>query len=473
MSADSIIVIYSICGALALFIVCVLVFFCVCRRRVPWFGRRPIIPQLHVVSVPTEGVYPSPLIVQLTALQPNVDILVRIVRQDEPFPPPTSAPAAEQLAVSGFLLYRDELVFDYPGTYYVMTHTISDSKKLSELQQFCFIVTGAVSFSSHLAPPRIIPSAGEVTTSTRIQLLPNERNANNLQALTFRYSIDGSFPYIPYVGPFFLPLEKNQNQAVVTVSAIAVDGKETSSVERAALTVFPARSAYFDPSIPAPTAKLMSSGSRLYFEDCGIPNTRVVYQLDYLNERRHKDRSSNNTKNSNSYSYNRGEMIDIAKDVARIVAWTVDERNEKLRSQPAVYDASRQVMSYPSDLLVSGVAGGMAPPLPPPVMCVACSDFAVTFDEPPAKGEILYTLNNAEPDVDDDIGTFRYRPSQPLSIGQGEYKQLFVTARTYIRDDGMIDEGGGDAMVSSGGLSTEFRRTYRFGNRFYRGFFFS
>jgi hypothetical protein len=401
MGADIIVIIYSICAAVAVLTFIAVIFFCVCRRRVSWFGHhRHNIPQLHVLSVPSEGIYPRPLVVQLTALHPNVDILLRIVRQEDPHPPPAANPA--EVSVSGFLLYRDELVFDWPGTYYVMTHTISDDKKLSELQQFCFIVTGAVALSNVLEPPRIVPGTGEVTTFTRIQLLPGRDHnvrvlpdgscagSDSPQGVTYRYSIDGSFPFILYTGPFLIPLEKNQNQADILVSAVAVDGREMSAVATAALTIFPARSSFFDPTIPAPSAKLLSSGSKLYFEDLpqGVSHAGIVYAMEFLSERRHSERirvasSSSRYPAAKTVLYRRGEMIDVAKDVARIVAWTVDLRNDTNRSMPAVYDAAKQSMTYPG----GESSGGSNLPLP--VMCVACADFELSFDEVPAKGDVL------------------------------------------------------------------------------------
>jgi hypothetical protein len=340
LSSEGIIAIVVAGGALLVIILASIIFWCLCCRtaaasqKVRGGGGHGV--PLQIVSSPPEGTYAVPLTVELKTVQPNLDILVRIVAvgadgcevDDELggvaminggggvgssnalFPPAapgdkgqfggvggrSSFPAAidGHNAVAGLMLYRDALEFTEPGTYYVLAHTLSPDKAVSEVHQFNFtlvgdesdIPRGATAVMLGIEPPMIEPCRGEVTRSSAITIshplhsteAPIDHIGGHTDAVralieqsdvALWYSVDGSFPRTRYFGPFCLPLPPHQTQHRVTVRALSTSMSRgvASDVVEANLTVVTDRYHFFDPSVVAPTLQLNASGSMLYFED--------------------------------------------------------------------------------------------------------------------------------------------------------------------------------------------------------------
>lgn len=334
ISSEGIIAIVVAGGALLVIILASIIFWCFCCRKVVYtddnrskLGKGGHGVPLQIVSSPPDGTYAIPLTVELKTVQPNLDILVRIVAVDANgsevddelgglvvggganahnsdnrlFPPApgvvgrSSFPVAidGHNAVAGLMLYRDALEFTEPGTYYVLAHTLSPDKAVSEVHQFNFTVVGDeaeiprnAAIVLGIEPPMIEPCRGEVTRSSAITIshplhsteAPLDHlggHADAVRALIEQsdvalwYSVDGSFPRTRYFGPFCLPLPPHQTQHRVTVRALSTSMARgvASDVVEAHLTVVTDRYHFFDPSVVAPTLQLNASGSMLYFED--------------------------------------------------------------------------------------------------------------------------------------------------------------------------------------------------------------
>lgn len=326
VSDAGLIAIWVSLGVVVLALVCCVVYWLMCHRRrsssaccccdanssVVVVAEAAVPPQhrqakraagvpLHVVSSPAEGTYVAPLIVELNTLQPGLEILVRIVavtREMDADGTVLAHPSDTSRDVAGLMLYRDPLEFVEPGTYYVLAHTLSPDKSMSEVQQFVFVVHGKDHPSSPAAhsgilPPVISPSHGEITQKTYVSIshplvvpldvspLHQHRidgkssDAAIAAALVAQgdvsiwYSLDGSFPSIRYYAPFLIPLLPHTSQRQVTIRALSTSSSRcaASDVVEAQLTVVSDTHNFFDPSIAAPSLVLQASGSLLYFED--------------------------------------------------------------------------------------------------------------------------------------------------------------------------------------------------------------
>ncbi|KAH9593548.1 hypothetical protein LSM04_009730 [Trypanosoma melophagium] len=434
-----------------------------------------------------------------------------------------------------FLLCTAPLVFNDPGHYIVYAHTVYPSLKLvGTVHQFCFTVTldtqsiqntiqqqlqcqedeQQVSVNvyrdpgtylppphthNHVKPlpPRIIPEKGEVTTFTSIIIAPNEESTTPDQ---IRYSIDGSFPSLLYTGPFTLSTmlfgtdSKRKCQPVIirAVTVSGVDGSQTSDVMEAHLLVFEAGHTFFDPNVPAPIARIRAIGAELYFDESRRPpNTNIMYQLVYIGEARQKAKFSR--KKGVVYA---GKPVPLSEDVAFIYAWTfVDDRSQyvngdglrNVRSSAAVYDCCRATTwnrGPREEAFEEGERFQQQQSLPPPSICISCNEMELFFEDPPAGGIICYTLDNTEPVQPDatttsaymagigfsgathlpmshenklSLSTHIYKENQPIHVTLLKTEEVFLAARIFIP---VVDPAASGAVTS-----------YRYGERFYRGFF--
>lgn len=396
------------------------------------------------------------------------------------------------------------------------------------------VQSSGLQFHGPPLPPVIVPSGGEVTTSTDIIITPHEMSTTPDQ---LRYSVDGSYPNLLYNGPFTLSLPPpallpSQRRSVV-IKAVAVRGTgsalgggassdgghsgpsgSVSAVTRVVVQVRPAGLSFFDAQVPTPSMRLRASDATLYFDESqNPPHAQTVYELVYVNEARRKVRYSR--QRATPYT---GQPITIPENVATIHAWTVikesaavsAEAEEKVRSVPTIYDCSRAATERGKLSRRRIEQYNLRPEqlLPPPVMCVACGEVELMFDDPPANGRIAYTLNDTEPalcdvyppacavplheerrreegatpagasPIDGDHGgahTFLYQPGKRIHVTQLETKQVYVTARIFVPifegSDGALygsTGGQGGSCAGSGKLLG-----YRFGGVFHRGFYFN
>lgn len=314
VTSEGIIAIVVAAGAVAVIIIASIMFWCFCCRRASTGaeakGAGSKVP-LQIVSTPPEGAYSAPLVVELRTVQPNLDILVRIVAVDENGSEVDDdkqqtnvardngnglvayAGEGHHAAVAGLMLYRDALEFTEPGTYYILAHTLSPDKAVSEVHQFHFVVggssppfPGSAVVQLGMEPPTIEPCRGEVTRGCSVTIshplhsseAQRDRIGGHTDAVralveqsdvALWYSLDGSFPRTRYFSPFQLSLPSHQTQHRVTIRAISTSLSRgiASDVVEANLTVVTDRYHFFDPSVPAPTLQLNASGSLLYFED--------------------------------------------------------------------------------------------------------------------------------------------------------------------------------------------------------------
>ncbi|KPA83938.1 hypothetical protein ABB37_02095 [Leptomonas pyrrhocoris] len=386
-------------------------------------------------------------------------------------------------------------------------------------------------------PPVILPSGGEVTTSTDIIITPNELSTTPDQ---LRYSVDGSYPNLLYSAPFTLSLPPpsllpSQRRNVV-IKAVAIRGSNgsatadsamlasatvasanVSSITRVVLQVRPAGFSYFDTQVPTPSARLRARGATLYFDESkNPPGTQTVYELVYVNEARHKVRYSR----QRALVYT-GQPIALPENVATVHAWTITsaptstnaEVEERVRSVPTIYDCTRAATER-GKLSRRRIEQYHLQPeqlLPPPVMCVSCGDAELMFDDPPANGRIAYTLNDTEPalydvyppacavdlneshnrnsqprrrdmaeasPIEGDVGgshTFLYQAGKRLRVTEMETKQVYVTARVFVP---IFEDSDGTLSGSTGGQGGSCTGSgkllgYRFGGVFHRGFYFN
>ncbi|KAG5478702.1 hypothetical protein LSCM1_06106 [Leishmania martiniquensis] len=391
-------------------------------------------------------------------------------------------------------------------------------------------------------PPVISPSEGEVTTSTEIVIAPHGLSTSPDH---LRYSVDGSYPTLIYTSPFtlslpppsLLPSQRRQVmvQAIaVHASAAAFDddakatsacsrlgGGRVSAVSRAVLVVRPAGLSYFDPQVPAPSMRLRATDATLYFDESqNPPETQTLYELVLVREARLKAKFSR--QRAQLYE---GHPIKLTENVATVYAWTVlssaaaaarfgggvdADAADRFRSVPTIYDCSRAATERGKLSRRRSEQYNISPEqlLPPPVMCVSCSEVKLAFDDPPANSRIAYTLNDTEPalyDVhppacavpigDDTSGrrekragdhpspilgdkdgahTHIYQPGKYIHVTLMETRHVYVTARVFVPifegSDGALsgDRGAqGGSCLGSGKLLG-----YRFGGVFHRGFHF-
>lgn len=376
-----------------------------------------------------------------------------------------------------------------------------------------------------LLPPSITPHTGTVTTQTPIVIAPHESSRTVVQ---LRYSVDGSRPHLLYTGPFCLSLPPNAPTAsphVVHVRAMAIAATEhsygappVSEVTVATLCLSPAGYSFFDPTVPAPSLRLRARNASLYFDESkNPPSSRTCYQLLYMHAAR--QRVKFNPKKCAVYER---RPIPLTENVAMIYAWTVDEnrlqepprRNEnsddedmflvglpatRMRSVATIYDCTRASTEYtkPSRRRT----GGTDNMLPPPIVCVACDEMEVEFDDAPAHSILAYTLNDTEPalydvsppacagplgtarrplDVHDkdiipgDVGgyhTFHYQPGQTVHVTLLEKQGTYVTARYFMP---IVEDAEGQVRGNHGGQGGSCGKLlgYRYSEVLHRGFFF-
>ncbi|CAG9574290.1 conserved hypothetical protein [Leishmania major strain Friedlin] len=401
-------------------------------------------------------------------------------------------------------------------------------------------------------PPVISPSGGEVTTSTEIVITPHELSTSPDQ---LRYSLDGSYPTLIYTAPFrlslpppsVLPSQRLQVivQAIAVHAAAAASGDcsaaisacsrlasgRVSAISRAVLLVRPAGLSYFDPQVPTPSMRLRATRATLYFDESdNPPQTQTLYELVFVDEARRKVKFSR----QRAQLYD-GNPVALTDSVATIHAWTVmssaaaaeglSDRAEaaaedRVRSVPVIYDCSRGATERGKLSRRRIERYNIRPEqlLPPPVICVSCSELQLIFDDPPANCLIAYTLNDTEPalfDVsppacaapmgdgaggvthDSDKGRSRrgkrddhaspivgdrdgahtciYQPGKHIHVTLMETQQVYVTARIFLPifegSDGALygDRGAqGGSCLGSGRLLG-----YRYGGVFHRGFYFN
>nr|CCC92083.1 conserved hypothetical protein [Trypanosoma congolense IL3000] len=443
-----------------------------------------------------------------------------------------------------YLLYSQPLVLVNPGRYVISAHTVSSSKRfVGAVHRFCFdlgqrdihsespseemnlINTQANTLGGDCLsprhrdvmaeddttlrhrplPPRIIPSEGEVTTFTPIVIAPNKESTTPDQ---IRYSVDGTYPSLLYTGPFTLsvppPSSDDMGSSVpIVVRAMVVSSwgcGTASDVVHANLSVYKAGHNFMDPQVPTPVARVHAVDAKLYFDESQRPpNTSILYQLVYVSEARTKPKFSR--RRGTVYA---GESIPLSEDVAFIYAWTfvgdvggsrgvveldeIDgERRRHVRSSAAVYDChrgttwNRETRDGVGSSLQRSDRGGSE--LPPPTICISCSEIDVYFEEPPGGGVVCYTLDRTEPAVPTsavatvhtaspslggpagvqthkstgpNLSTYVYNPNQPIRVTLLQTDQVFLTARTFIP---VVDPAAGGAVTC-----------YRFSDRFYRGF---
>ncbi|GET88757.1 hypothetical protein, conserved [Leishmania tarentolae] len=401
-------------------------------------------------------------------------------------------------------------------------------------------------------PPVISPSGGEVTTSTEIVITPHELSASPDQ---LRYSLDGSYPTMIYTGPFRLTLPPpsllSSQRRQVTVQAIAVHaaaaapgdcsaampacsrvaGGRVSAISRAVLQVRAAGLSYFDPQVPTPSMRVCATHAMLYFDESNNPpQTQTLYELVFVNEARRKVKFSR----QRAQLYD-GRPVVLAENVATVHAWTVmrsasaaagfggraeSAAEDRVRSVPTIYDCSRAAIERGKLSRRRAEQYGVYPEqlLPPPVICVSCSEVKLVFDDPPANGRIAYTLNDTEPalfDVsppacaaptgdgaggaipegnqrrscggrgDDHVSpivgdrdgsnTHIYQPGKHIHVTLMETQQVYVTARVFVP----IFEGSDGALYGdrsaqgSSCLGGGRLLGYRYGGVFHRGFYFN
>ncbi|AYU78997.1 Chitobiase/beta-hexosaminidase C-inal domain containing protein [Leishmania donovani] len=401
-------------------------------------------------------------------------------------------------------------------------------------------------------PPVISPSEGEVTTSTEIVITPHELSTSPDQ---LRYSLDGSYPTLIYTAPFrlslpppsVLPSQRRQVivQAIAVHAAAAALGDcsaaisacsrpvsgRASVISRAVLLVRPAGLSYFDPRVPTPSMRLRATSATLYFDESdNPPQTQTLYELVFVDEARRKVKFSR----QRAQLYD-GNPVALTDNVATVHAWTVMSSaaaaegfngraeaaaEDRVRSVPAIYDCSRAATERGKLSRRRIEQYNIRPEqlLPPPVICVSCSEMKLIFDDPPANGRIAYTLNDTEPalfDVsppacavptgdgvgcvkhDGDKGrsrggkgddhaspivgdrdgahTYIYQPGKHIHVTLMETQQVYVTARVFLPifegSDGALygDRGAqGGSCLGSGRLLG-----YRYGGVFHRGFYFN
>ncbi|KAK7194318.1 Chitobiase/beta-hexosaminidase C-terminal domain containing protein [Novymonas esmeraldas] len=394
-------------------------------------------------------------------------------------------------------------------------------------------------------PPVITPSGGEVTTSTEIVITPHDMSTTPDQ---LRYSVDGSYPTLLYTAPFTLSLPPpsllpSQRRQVV-VQAVAVratgavpaalssdaasavssrsrwagggGGGGVSDATRAVLQVRPAGLSYFDPQVPTPSMRLRATDATLYFDESqNPPHTQTLYELAFVAEARRKVKF--NRQRARVYD---GQPIALSENVATVHAWTAirgdADAGDRVRSVPTIYDCSRAATERGKLSRRRVEQYNIRPDqlLPPPVMCVACNEMELAFDDAPVNGKIAYTLNDTEPALFDvhppacavplhDAGgaaeharaaperddaqtspihgdsdgahTYLYQPGRHIHVTQLETQRAYITARVFVP----IFEGSDGALYGDRGaqggncLGSGRLLGYRYGGVFHRGFYFN
>ncbi|KAG5504418.1 hypothetical protein JKF63_04870 [Porcisia hertigi] len=398
-------------------------------------------------------------------------------------------------------------------------------------------------------PPEISPSEGEVMTSTEIVITPHRQSTSPDQ---IRYSIDGSYPTLVYTGPFklslpppsLLPSQRREVivQAIAVHAAAAVASNEgstaisaysrqvgfgVSGITRAVLWVQPAGLSYFDPQVPTPSVRLRTTDATLYFDESNNPpHAQTLYEIVFVNDARRKVKFSR----QRAQLYDR-QPVKLTEDVATVHAWTVMNASaaagwpedsaladaaDRVRSVATIYDCSRAATEHGKVSRQRVEQYNLRPEqlLPPPVICVSCSELDLAFDDPPANGRIAYTLNSTEPallDVnppacavplggsapsrgerqrrggtgDDHVSPIRgdstgahtlvYKPGRYIHVTLMETQPVYLTARVFVpileSSDGTLH---GDTGAQGGsGLGSGRLLGYRYGGVFHRGFHFN
>lgn len=260
-------------------------------------------------------------------------------------------------------------------------------------------------------PPRIHPSRGEITSNTPIQIQPHEQSTTIQHLL---YSIDGSYPSVPYTGPFLIPYSGRERQPVV-VRSVAIaspsSGPRTrgiySAVTEAELLVCRVAHSFLDHSIPAPSLTMHAVDASLYFDldavGAAVGGASVeVYYLIYKEDQR--GRTEAPAFHPSIATRYKGRAVPLANNVATIYAWSVvGLQFSACKCYDAIKGAHRAVRTSTAAETVRTSAGTYVQTLslPSPVFSVSCAELEVGFDEPPANGLLAYTMNASEPLLND------------------------------------------------------------------------
>lgn len=476
-------------------------------------------------------------------------------------PPRSQVLGNDEFYHDAFLRYDCPLTFSIPGRYYIHAYTVNGSRKeVGAVHLFVFDVTAAPApaavtqeelllrrnrelellvdqqrrqaslavvqqqrhrhrrsttsscASSSIPPPapqqqlptasatlapRILPATGDITTHIPVTIHPHVASTTADQ---IRYSIDGSHPSLLYTSPFTLSAGRVVVRAIATSAA-----SSPSPVVEAHLNVTPYGASYADPSIPAPTLQIEGRDAVLYFDTQLLPADGSIYYycaaLDLL-RRDPNFHASFHPERCQTYA---GKPISIASSIARIYAWTVVAGRHSrcvlydahAGTSPAVMAMERQLSPY------SPYADAIDVHIPPPVMCVSCSELDFSFDEPPAGSQIAYTLNRTEPALVDvsppacaasaaslpremregsalylpgdsqGMHTHTYHSGGKVRLSLLEAEGMYVTARIFIP---IFSEGNDyHRSASEPGVGGGGGRVigYRYGAVFHRGFHFS
>lgn len=490
----ALIIVYCLCGVVVLVVIFVVTMWCCCFRTDKKVALVQPAPVPTVSCTPPDGrSYPSPLVVHLRnntqkpreiyvkvihesqdqydryaalrgsndpAAMADVSILNRSAQRRE-----ASARTARDEEQIGYMEYRSPLTLVEPGSYVIRAHTLRDG--IADIQHFYFHIEAPHASVRMvpdnierplLAPPLIMPSSGEVTSSTHIKIIIEDETGCTGREM-IKYSTDGTFPAVLYTGPFTVPVPHRANFHDCVIRAVVCAGDSASPEARAHLRVLPGSALLFDPTIPAPTAQVDAVGALLYFEPPEAPNSEVHFRVEFIKDR-HGGYIDMDAAGSETQVY-RNEPFLISADVARILAWTVPTTADGMkRSEASVYDVSLQKLTRNSKIRRGRLS--------PPVICVTCNDLYLTFDDPPSAFVLLYTLDGTEPAIGDDShSTHRFAAgSKPIDVSKCEYKTLMVTAR-YFTPNALAAETATNREQRLGG-----DEVVRFGEKFSRGFHF-